>query len=107
MDAPTSTLVARVQPGARHEALEWRGDGELRVRVTAPAESGKANAALVELLARALDVRRGDIRLVMGWSSRRKVVEVPLSPDVVEERLTSWGERPRLKRWPGGPRSAE
>lgn len=91
MDVPTSRLVVRVQPGARHEALEWRGDGEIRVRVTAPAESGKANAALVELLARALDVRRRDVRLVMGRSSRRKVVEVPLSPDVVEARLASRG----------------
>ncbi len=107
MDAPTSRLVVRVQPGARHEALEWRGDGELRVRVTAPAESGKANAALVELLARALDVGRRDVRLVMGRSSRRKVVEVPLSLDAVEARLASWGAGPTVKRWPDGPRSAE
>jgi uncharacterized protein YggU (UPF0235/DUF167 family) len=56
--------------------------------VAAPPERGRANRALVELLASALDVPAGSVRVVGGQRGRAKVVEVDsLDSEEVERRL--------------------
>jgi len=66
----------RVTPSASHDALVgWQGD-VLRVQVRAPAQRGKANDALLRLLAAALGVERRRLRIVRGETSRQKVVSV-------------------------------
>jgi uncharacterized protein YggU (UPF0235/DUF167 family) len=58
------------------------------VRVAAPAERGRANRALVELLAEALGVLREDVSVVAGHGARRKVVAVAgLEQEETERRL--------------------
>lgn len=70
-------LHVRVQPKARANAvLGWRG-GALRVSVTAAPEAGKANRAVIELLAAALAVPPGSIALVRGATSRDKWFRLP------------------------------
>ena len=70
------TLKVRVQPGAsRTEVLGFRGD-VLRVRVAAPPERGKANDAVVALLARVLGTTKGRIQILRGYGSRDKLVQV-------------------------------
>jgi len=64
---------SRTQVGGRY------GDDDppvLVVRINAPAIDGRANAAVVEALAKAFEVRRASIRVVTGASSRNKVIEV-------------------------------
>jgi len=69
-------LVVHVTPkSARNEIAGWR-DSELRVRVTAPPEDGKANEAACKVLARALAVSKSRVNVVRGHSSRHKQVEV-------------------------------
>ena len=75
------TLSLRVAPNAgsdRIEGRELRADGEavLRLRVAAVPDKGKANAAAVALLAKALGVPKSAIRLVAGETARSKVVEI-------------------------------
>ena len=71
-----STLSIRVRPGAsRNRVGEFR-DGVLRVSVTAPPRDGRANAAVLELLAGALGVPRTRLRILRGHSSRDKVMAV-------------------------------
>ena len=53
----------------------WQGD-VLRVHVRAPAQRGKANDAVLRLLAAALGVERRRLRIVRGETSRQKVVSV-------------------------------
>ncbi len=65
-----------VQPGASRAEPVGEYDGALRVRVRALAEKGKANKALVRLLARWLGVGRRDVAIVHGERSRHKVVHV-------------------------------
>ena len=69
-------LEVRVQPRARrNEVVGWRG-AALRVRVTAPPADGRANAAVIGLLAHALGVPRSSITIVSGAASRDKRVRV-------------------------------
>lgn len=67
------TLFAvHAQPGARRNAILGERAGALRVAVTAPPDKGKANAAILELLARELGCRPSEIALVSGETSRQK-----------------------------------
>lgn len=77
-----------VSPGAaRSELVGRHGDG-WRARVAAPPERGRANRALVELLADALGVPRGRLTVVAGQTARRKVVEVEgLDAAEIDRRL--------------------
>jgi uncharacterized protein (TIGR00251 family) len=86
-------LELRVQPGARERALAgWRADGSLKVKVTEPPEDGRANQAVIELLAECLGVRRAAVTVVRGASSRSKTVEVAgLTFEQVRARLAAAG----------------
>ena len=78
-------IRVRAQPKAsRNEVVEYRDD-VLRVRVTAPPEDGKANAAVIVLLAESLGIARSRVRITRGHSYRDKLVEVE-SMDGVELR---------------------
>lgn len=83
-------LKIKAVPGASREGIAgWLGDA-LKVRVTAPAEGGKANEAIEELLAGALGIPRRSVRIVAGGSSPRKVVEVSgISAEEARRRLSS------------------
>ena len=70
-------LRIRVKPGAREEKVRREPDGSLLVSVTARAREGKANAAVVKAVAKALHVPKSSVRIVSGLSSRTKTLEVP------------------------------
>ncbi|MGI1662498.1 DUF167 domain-containing protein [Palleronia sp. KMU-117] len=72
---PGREITVRVTPGAARTTVEEVPAG-LRVRVTAPPEAGKANAAVREALARALGIAKGRLTLVRGGTSRIKVWRV-------------------------------
>jgi len=65
-------LPVRAQPGARKAGVLGEQAGALKVAVTAPPEDGKANKALVEALRDMLEVKRSQIELVSGQTSRDK-----------------------------------
>ena len=71
-----ASLHLKVTPSASRDAVVgWQGD-VLRVHVRAPAQRGKANDAVLRLLAAALGVERRRLRIVRGETSRQKVVSV-------------------------------
>jgi len=67
----------RAIPRASSSAVAGAREGALVVRVTAPAAEGRANEALLRVLARALDVAPTEIRLEAGAASRTKTVSAP------------------------------
>lgn len=69
-------LHIRVHPKARLNAIEVRDDGSVAIRVTAAPEGGKANDAVVALLAERLGVARSDVVIVRGHSGRNKQVRI-------------------------------
>jgi uncharacterized protein (TIGR00251 family) len=85
-------LKVRVQPRAGRDDVEVVEGERLRVRVTVPAEGGKANEALVALLASRLRVSKGSVTIVRGHRSRDKLVDVNgLTADEVLSRLSRPG----------------
>ena len=82
-------LRLRVRPGARAAGVAgWRADGVLQVTVREPAEDGRANRAVVELLAQRLGLARGEVEIVHGAGSRDKLVEIRgLDEPTVRARL--------------------
>lgn len=82
----TTRLKVRVQPGARRTGLAgWMADGTLRLAVSAPPEDGKANRAVIALLAAVLEVRESALRMTRGARSRGKTIEV----DGLDERTVA------------------
>jgi uncharacterized protein (TIGR00251 family) len=85
----------RLQPGARSTGIDGLGelaDGTvvLKVRVTEPPEGGKANAALVKLLARTWKLPKTAIRIVAGQGRRQKTLLIAGDPAALETRLAPW-----------------
>lgn len=69
-------LAVRVTPGARVEALEIV-EGRLLAKVRAKPEDGKANAAVIELVATGLGIAASRISLLRGATSREKLLQIP------------------------------
>lgn len=81
-------LAVYVTPRAGRSEIAGEREGALWVRLAAPPVEGKANAALVDLLARRLGVSKGDVQIVAGATGRHKRVRVAgLAADVVRQRL--------------------
>jgi uncharacterized protein len=66
----------RVTPRASRDHVDVSDEGLWRVWLTAPPVDGKANEALVRLLARRFGVPQRDVRVVRGQTGRDKVVEI-------------------------------
>ena len=90
--ASTTRVRLTVAPGAARPGVVGRhGDG-WKLRVAAAPERGKANEAVLALLAETLALPRANVSLVSGASSRNKIVELTgLAPDEVERRLATAG----------------
>ena len=68
-------IEVRVQPKAKRNSVEVKG-GKLKVRVTAAPEGGKANAAVIALLAKKLGVAKSSISINRGHKSRDKLCSI-------------------------------
>jgi uncharacterized protein len=77
-----------VKAGARGSAIVGPHGGALKITVAAPPERGKANRAVLELLAGALGLAPSSLELVSGPTSPDKVLLIPLSADEIEARLS-------------------
>ncbi len=83
-----SRLSVHVRPRSSRSAILGVRGGVLEVALTAPPADGAANAELFAVLAKALDVRRGDLSIALGMSSRNKVIDVNgVMPDDARMRL--------------------
>ena len=71
-----SKLWITVKPQSKKSEVKKISEGEYAVSVNAPAREGKANEAVIELLARHFSVPKSSIRILRGQSGRRKLVQV-------------------------------
>jgi len=90
MGAETTRLRLRVSPGARRAAVVGRQGDAWKVRVAEAPERGRANEAVLRLLAEALALPRTALTLVSGHAARDKIVELTgIGPALIERRLSS------------------
>lgn len=89
--APPTRLAVRVSPRAKRPGVQGlRDDGVLIVRVAAPPEDGRANAELCAVVAKAIGLRARQVRVVVGHTSRDKVIEIEsLSAAELADRLAA------------------
>ena len=81
-------MEVRLRPAAKKSEIEGFRDGVLRARVKEPPREGRANEALVALVAEALGVPKRDVAIVRGFSSPDKVLSVAgLSSEALMDRL--------------------
>jgi uncharacterized protein (TIGR00251 family) len=72
-------LKVKAFPKAGENRIIGARNGELVVRIRAPALKGQANKELVKFLAKTLAVARSEIKILSGESSRHKLISLPLS----------------------------
>jgi uncharacterized protein len=85
-------LAVRLTPRAKADrvlAVAATADGKrvVRASVTAPPEDGRANEAMLQLLARVWQLSRRDLAIVAGAAGRRKTVSVAGDPQDLSDRL--------------------
>jgi uncharacterized protein (TIGR00251 family) len=71
------TLRVKVKPNARIEEFLAFDDGSFAAHVKAPPVDGKANAALIALVARHFGLRKAQVSIKSGASGRIKLVQIP------------------------------
>jgi len=81
-------LNVKIVPGASRDCITgWLGES-LKVCVKIRPEKGKANKAVEKLIAQALGISAGQIKIIRGYTSVHKVVEISsLSESAVREKL--------------------
>jgi uncharacterized protein len=75
-DDGSLVLSVHAQPGAGRSAVVGRHGDAIKVKVAAPPEHGKANDAIIEMLAQHLGLKSAQVELVSGTSSRSKKVRI-------------------------------
>lgn len=91
MGVPSTRLRLRVIPGATRPGIVGRYGDAWKVRVAEAPERGRANEAVVNLLAETLAVARSDVRIVSGHGGPDKVVELDGVPEHELVRRLSGG----------------
>ncbi len=81
-------LKLRVKAGGRRNSILGTHGGALKLTVTAVPEKGKANRAVLALLAEVMEIPASSLEILSGKSSPDKVVLVPLDRKTLLEKLS-------------------
>tara|TARA_R110000868_G_scaffold26487_9_gene101864 strand:- start:764 stop:1072 length:309 start_codon:yes stop_codon:yes gene_type:complete len=94
VEADGLVLTVRVSPKASRNAVQGvmeTPDGfALKVAVTAPPDKGKANAAVLVLLAKVFGVSKSSLSVVAGQADRRKILRIKGDPTVLSPIAQQW-----------------
>ena len=86
-----SAIAVRITTrSSRNEISNIMDDGTIKIRITAPPVEGAANRAVIEFLAKILDIAPSRIEIIAGLTSRDKLISIfDLTPEEVHERIVS------------------
>ena len=83
-------LHIRLTPRAARDGIDGLKDGHLQVRVRAVPEDGRANKALVELVAREIGVPKSTVSVASGQTHRLKTLLISGDAQALEARVAAW-----------------
>ena len=90
MSAASTRLRLRVSPGSGRAEIVGRQGDAWKVRVTAAPEHGRANEAVLRLVAETVAIPLSAVTIVSGHGARDKIIELTgVGPALIERRLTS------------------
>ena len=69
-------IFIKVYPSSKEEKVVKKDDGSFNVRVKAPPQEGKANKAVINVLAKYFGVSKNSIMIKAGHSSKNKIIEI-------------------------------
>jgi uncharacterized protein (TIGR00251 family) len=69
-------INVKVIPNSKMILVEGNPDGHIKVKLTAPANKGKANQQLIEILANHYNVKKSKVKILKGHTSHDKLVEI-------------------------------
>jgi len=93
---PRTSLRLRVVPGANRSGIVGRYGDAWKIRVVAAPEAGRANEAVLDVLAQTLDLPRRSLELTAGKASRDKVVALEgMTGEVADTMLAAAAESDR------------
>lgn len=84
------TIEVKARPRARRNLLDCSGAGALSAQVTAPAEDGRANRAIVELLAGEWRLPKSSFEVTKGATARDKVLSISGESAALAGRIAAW-----------------
>lgn len=90
-DAPKKTTIdVKVLPRSSKDEIVGKKDGAYKIKLTAPAIEGKANKALLKLLAKKLGLPKKEVGIISGERSRMKSIRINrLTLEQVKKLLTT------------------
>jgi uncharacterized protein (TIGR00251 family) len=86
-------LAVRLTPRASRDGIDGLKEGRIQARVRAVPEDGRANAALVELVADEIGVPKSTIEVTAGHIARLKTLHIKGDAAALEARVTAWLKR--------------
>ena len=90
MSSIPTEIQLRVSPNAPISELVSLSNGIFHIKIAAPPVKGKANAELLSFLSRQLDIRRSELTILKGYTSRNKVIGITgLNQHEVNQRLAA------------------
>jgi uncharacterized protein (TIGR00251 family) len=82
------TILIKAVPGSRRDQIAGMLGDRLKVRVAAPPEDGRANAAICRIIADALGIKDRDVRILAGHAHPEKTVAIDgLTAEAVRQGL--------------------
>jgi len=83
-------LNVHAQPGARRAQLRGLYGDAVKIAIGEAAQDGKANKAIVHVIAKAFDLSLSDVEITSGMTSRRKRILLHGNCDVLKQNLEIW-----------------
>jgi len=83
-------LNVHAQPGARRAQLRGLHGDAVKIAIGEVAQDGKANKAIVQVIAKAVNLPVSDVKITSGMTSRRKRVLLRGNSDTLKQNLELW-----------------
>lgn len=87
IDSEIILINVRLTPNAKHSKIEKTDNNNLKIWVTQIPENGKANLAMINLLAKSLKISKTSIIIISGEHDRNKKIKIIGNKEQIREKM--------------------